>query len=230
MAYGRSFTDIKQRVRDRLDDTAATIFTDAEMSRHLDAAVMDYSAHRPYMKSTTITTVEDRKLYDLPADCLWVTRVWVTDADNETTDTIDDILLDIEEHTREFDDKLWRAQLRERYANTGQPVAFKWNNQLYLYPKSTESGDTINVEYAALHIGTNTDFTTIPLQDIRWVESLMLVRCLEALATDAAKRASYSDGQARVDNSNMAKAFRAEANMEQSKVQNALSESLAMVG
>jgi hypothetical protein len=224
MTYDRTVTGITNRVRDRLGDSAAGIFDSQEMTRHLESAVMDYSTHRPYMKSTTIETVADQKLYDLPADCLYVSRVWLTDS--EVSDYTNDILLDIRDHLYYLDEHRWREQLRERYANAGQPVAVEWNAQLYLYPAPSESGKTINVEYGAMHVASSGSYSTIALQDIRHVESLCLVRCLEALATDAAKRANYADGQTRVDNSQMASAFRKEAAAERAKVMDALSETI----
>lgn len=204
MAY-RDTAQIIARARDRISDASATIFASAEMTRHMDAVVVEYSAYNPYMVSTTIDTVADQALYDLPAACLWLSRVYIDDDDTDESETVEDILIDIREHLDNYDLTRMRAQLRERYSNYGQPVATMWNAQLYLHPAPTQAGDSIVVEYGGVHsVNGSGNYTTIPLDHIPVVEDMLVCRLLQAMATDAALRVDYSDGQSRVNNSSMA--------------------------
>jgi hypothetical protein len=215
----RDSSEIITRARYRLADSDADIFDATEMSNHLDAVVVEYSAHRPYMKSTTITSVIDQDKYDLPSDVLWLDRVWVTGADSA------DIILDID-----YSDYQRRVQLRNRYANAGQPVAVMWNNQLYIYPKPTES-TTINVEYATYHVkDASGNYPTIRFQDIAQIEHLLVARCLQIMADDMAKRADYSEGQSRVQYSDAASTLAKSAAKLRNEVLDALTESFASIG
>lgn len=223
-------SEITTLVRDRIGDADGTIFSAAEMTRILDAAVKRYSRNRPYMKTATIATVLDQYLYTLPTDCLYPIRVWLTDADDDISETVDDILLDIRDHLWEYDEHRWREQLRERYANAGQPVAVQWNAQLYLYPPSTETGDTIHVDYAALHTKTSGDYPTIPVVDEDLVRQMMVITCLESLTTDAAKRVKYADGQGSVDPSSMARELRRDLAEARYQLEGALSETCVGIG
>jgi hypothetical protein len=222
--------DVIANVRDRLGDADATMFASAEMTRHLDAAALEYSGYRPYMTNTTITSVEGQKIYDLPAGCSWVSRVWLTNADSETTDTINDILIEIRDYIIDYGESRWRSDLSTRLALAGQPVAWMWNRQLYLYPASTQSGDTINVDYAGLHSKDGSgNYTTVPACDALIIEELMLARCYEAIAADMAKRPDYTEGQSKVVYSIAPNTFLKMAAQVRWKVQGQLSEDVGVV-
>jgi hypothetical protein len=229
-AYGDS-SEIIARARDRLSDSDGTIFTNAEMLRHLEVAVAEFSGYRPYRNSTTITTVADQDTYDLPATCLWVDRVYVITADTDVNTLIGDILTDIRDNLYQYDLSRWRDQIRARYQLYGQPSAVEWNNQLLLYPAPTEAGDTINVDYSSIHAkSTAGNYTTLRTKDIQYVEDFLVVRCMKILATDAAKRSAYTEGQSKVDPQNMAKEFREQARLLEAAVKSELSENLVANG
>lgn len=229
MAYQNS-SEIITRVRDRISDPSAVIFSANEMNRHLSAVITEYSGYNPYMTSTTITTVVDQSLYTLPSGCLWLSRVYVASADNDVSDTIDDILLDIRENLDNYDLSRLRTQLRERYSNYGQPVATWWNAQLYLHPAPTTAGDTITVEYGGLHsVNSAGNYTTIPVDHIMIVEDMLVCRCLQAMAVDAALRVDYSDGQARVTSSRMAENLQKMATVLRQQVDARLSSPVGMI-
>lgn len=223
-------TDVIANVRDRMGDADATIFLPAEMTRHLDAAVVEYSGYRPTMANTTIVSVDGTKLYDLPIGCMWLSRVWVTNADSEDADTIGNILIQIDNYVADYGEYRWLLQLQARYATQGQPIAFLWNRQLYLYPKSTESGNTINVDYAGLHVVAAGNYTTIPACDAGIVEDLMVARCYEAMAADLAKRPGYTEGQSKVDYTRSPDVFMKLAAGIRWRVQGALSEPIGLMG
>jgi hypothetical protein len=201
MAFRDSYQLIL-RARDRLSDPSGETFDDDEMARHLESVVAEYSAYRPYRATTTLATVEGQELYDLPEGCLWVDRVYITDSDESTSDTLADILVDIRESLADYDLHRYRDQLRHRYATYGQPLAVLWNDQLLLYPAPTESGDNLVVEYGALHAKNSAgNYPTVPFGDLASLESLLVARCLMTLATDTAKASSYTLGQVRLDHS-----------------------------
>jgi hypothetical protein len=229
MAY-RDSSEIITRARYRLVDSGADMFDTTEMSSHLDSAVVEYSRYNPYMKTTTITAVIGQDYYSLPSDCIRLSRVYLTDSDSATSDTISDILTDIATHVYDYSEMQWRAQVRDRYSNYGQPLAVMWNNQLRLYPAPTSDAYTINVEYEAIHSKDESgNYTTIPFNDIDHVESLLVARCLEIVADDMAKRADYSEGQSKVAYSDSAKMLSAAAFRVRSSVKNALSEVVVCV-
>lgn len=229
MSYENS-AEIILRARDRISDSGATIFGAAEMNRHLEAVVAEYSGYNPSMASTSITTVADQSLYTLPTGCLYLSRVYIDDADNDTTDTIADILLDIRDSLDNYDLHQLRAQLRERYSNYGQPVATWWNAQLYLHPAPTDAGDSIVVEYGKVHAKNSSgNYTTIPYDHISLIEDMLVCRCLQAMAIDAAMRVDYSDGQSRVTNSTMAQNLQKMATVLRQRVDERLSAPIGMV-
>lgn len=229
MGYSDS-AEIILRARDRLSDPDGVTFSASEMTRHLEAAVYEYSEYSPYMKTTTITTVAEQHLYDLPSDCLWLSRVWIDAADDDVADTIDNILLDMKDTLFQNEVHLWRAQLRERYATYGQPVAVLWNNQLYLYPETTQAGDTINVEYGSIHAKNSAgNYTTIQSNHIRYLEDMLVARCAEAMAMDYAKRFDYSDGQSRATYSHAAAELRRMASDLRARIVDNLSPVIGMV-
>jgi hypothetical protein len=199
------------------------------MLRHLDAVMVEFSGYRPYQGSTVIATVAAQELYSLPTACLWVDRVWVErDYPLDYMYPLDYNFLPDDFYA--YDLSRRREQLRARFASYGQPVAVPWNNQLQLYPTPNQDG-TINVEYSGVHeqdAGGN--YTTVAFQDIQHVETLLVARCLEILANDAPKRASYTEGQTRMDPGSMAADFRKRAFDERSKVTSALSECLVGIG
>lgn len=228
MAF-RDSSEIITRARYRLSDASAVIFGSAEMTSHLEAVVNDYSAYNPYMTSTTITTVADQSLYTLPAACLWLSRVYIDDADNDSSETIEDILVDIRDYLDSYDLHQLRAQLRERYSNYGQPVATMWNAQLYLHPAPTDAGDSIVVQYGGIHAATTGNYTTIPLDHIPLIEDMLVLRCLDAMALDASLRPDYSDGQSRITNTTMADKLQRMADRVRVKVENKLSMPVGLV-
>lgn len=224
-------SEIIKRVRYMLSDEDAEIFGAEEMASHLDEAVAEYSEYRPYMKSTSIATVLDQSIYNLPADLIYIDSVFLTSTDTDANETLVDLLEEISEGLSDYALDELAKSLRARYASTGQPVAVLWNNQLMLQPKSTASGDTIKVRYASLHAkNTAGNYPTLSIPGVRAVEKLTFARCMDVISTDTAKRGRYTQGLGQMDLSTSAGEFRRQARIARAEALSSLTSTMVAVG
>lgn len=197
-------SEIMQLVRDQY--TTETI-EDAKLKRWIAAAVIEYSRWNPYLKSSTVTTINDQRDYTLPTDCVdvWQVEYWPSggvqvelNARSEAEvmyarpSTYDDISFRViedikqEEHVRRLRGS-WTME----------------NKKLCLMPVPAGDAQTVTVRYYALHAlnATATGYDTIPAEDTSIIRDMTMAEIVEGKATEFSIEPSYSEGQQRIDKS-----------------------------
>lgn len=76
----------KALIWERIDNEAATLFSDDQMNSWTNAAISEYSSHFPRLRSAAIDITANQREYDLPVDCHAVTRAqWANEEDTAST-------------------------------------------------------------------------------------------------------------------------------------------------
>ena len=178
----------------------------AKLDRLVDAAVRWYSRFNPYSKSTTIPTVDDQQIYDMPADCMVGTEVdyWPSggleralnaardDAENLRRPTRYDLISE-----RVIED-IKEQQHIERVRGAWEMNS---NNQLLLWPVPGTSSVDVIVTYGAVHVlsGTLTTraYATIPAADLEIIRDLTVSEIIEAKMAEYSVETDYAEGLSR---------------------------------
>ncbi len=192
-------SDVMTAVRDLV-----TVATDAQLQRHIAAAVRDYGRYQPRRLKTDLTTTADEDEYDLPADCTGVDEVvWypggaiVTDADRLTTF---EAPVRGDDPAGRYIDELDNAE-RERRAR-GSWETLLSEGKLKLYPTPESDGLTVEVYYLAGHAlsgsGATLAYATIPDAHFDAVVKLTAASVLQAQAAARANQFDYKDGLSQV--------------------------------
>ena len=140
----------------------------------VERAVVEYSRWNPYLTTVTLTSVADQQGYEVDAACIGIQQVYLgtmlTANTINTTDPFDPPLVKKSMPSLALIDDINDAEYRRQ-------TGFVWtwaSKRLWIDPAPTSSGDDIVVAYYALHQATDSDYTTIPDEDLDIVVDLML--------------------------------------------------------
>lgn len=165
-----TLAQLKQRVRDRLDESEATSlrYTDALIEEYVLQGVRLYVVRtQQQYATTTITQTAHTLLYDLPCDCIQVVRVsWNSDGTYYPLDA---------QHSRLLDDQLWHWQ---RTTDTRARAYFLLGlRKIALWPVSPDGGETYIVHYRQ---DTYDSIDTVPAEDHELLVNYVVSRFLLA--------------------------------------------------
>ena len=165
-----TLAEIKTRVLERLDETAATSlrYTDALIEEYiLDGARFYVARTGCQMATTTIEQVAETFLYDLPCDCIQVTRVTWSSGGNYTpleptnTRILDSMMT------------LWQRQ----YGTRATHYFFLGTTQIGFWPLSSDGGEDYVVHYKQ---DATPAVTNLPVEDHEILVDYAVARCLMA--------------------------------------------------
>lgn len=186
-----TLNDIKTRIWERLEENSADPqrFPQTDVEEYVKDGARFYIAQTGcYRGTTTITQEPDVLLYDLPKDCVLVSRVLWRDSGN--------VLRPLAPTTARQMDQFWTRDGRwlsdtgvraERYFIFGL-------DKIALHPSSS-TGQSYVVHYSK-DLGTSDDPTTIiPDEDHELLVTFALLRCLltEGKANDASNELDVWD-------------------------------------
>lgn len=165
-----TLAEVKARVLERLDETATVSlrYTNANVEEYvLDGARFYVARVGNQMTTTTITQVAETFFYDLPCDCIQVTRVlWSSNGRYEPLEPT---------NTRLLDDQmtLWQRQ----YATRSNQYFFLGTTQIALWPLSSVGGEEYVVHYKQDAIPA---VSNLPVEDHELLVDYAVARCLLA--------------------------------------------------
>ncbi len=171
-----TLSELRSALRVLLNDNAAEgyLWGDAALNLHLNDAIRDYSRSLPRQQETTVTTVAGQREYDLPADCLAVTRVEIVGDGGRS------------------------LLLPDPGGETGSPAGSgsyeAFDGRLLLSPAPAESGLPLSLRYLAPHAGLvdDGDLSTVPAADEDLLLAFACARALQGLAAEEAKRQRFA--------------------------------------
>lgn len=195
-------SDIKDAVKQK--GTSWTFGT-KDWDQLIPRAVLFYSGYNPRLTQAELTTVTDQSEYALPSgcilvkDCLWYKGAeisanlligsdpWVLNRRDWRPNMPSDAVID------DINDDALLQRMR------GDWEQWKGNDQLHLSPTPTIAGNSIHITYTSNHVLSNSDteYATIPDEDLYIVTDLVLAGHIEALAMMYAVEGNWSLGQQR---------------------------------
>lgn len=178
----RTLATIREDVRDRIDETAARRWTDAQLNRWINEGAIDIARRTEVLQAKQdITAVAGTQEYTLPTDMIRVHRIEFTPTGSTSTYTPE---------YRDFNsmDGVWWSQKTSR---RGTPVLYTvWGfpptAKLVLYP-TPDPGGTITVYYYRLPVEAAADANSPELPE-GWHDLLADYAEYKALRRDADPR------------------------------------------
>lgn len=186
---------ILMRVRDAIADFSdVKRIDDAELQRHLDYCVLEYSRYRPNVKETTVDLESGTAEYTLDVGDDDVTGIRDVEWSRAPVDG-SSLWPDL---PRRHEDQAYVDWAR---SHLDEALDFGWeyrfvdgDHRLRLSPTPSADG-TATVVYHCPHVSDSGGvYTTVNKRDEVILEQLCVARCLKAIADDLLMRPSYRTG------------------------------------
>ncbi len=171
-----TLSELRSALRVLLNDNAAEgyLWGDAALNLQLNDAIRDYSRTLPRQREVTLSTVAGQREYDLPADCLGVTRVEIVGTGGR-----------------------WLLP-PDSGGEAGSPAGAgsyeTFDGRLLLSPAPAEAGLSLAVRYLAPHatLAADGDLSTVPAGDEDLLLTFACARILQGLSAEEAKRQRFA--------------------------------------
>ncbi len=195
-------SDITQAVEDMFTTEALDA---TRLKRLIAIAVKYYSRYNPFEKSATIALVANQQDYDVAADC-----ILIRDVDYWPAGDLAGIMRAGQEYA-----ELVREETRYRFpsdrviknierTSRADRQGVRWeqlgSRKVRLHP-APSAVDTIDYQYYSVHALTDSDYTTIPAEDLELIRDLTLAEILSGRGLEYAIEPDYAEGLQRITKS-----------------------------
>jgi hypothetical protein len=174
--------DIEHEIRFDIDDSDPEEYeySSSQLNLYIKKAVETYGKYRSFTRKSTLTTVADQDLYELPADCTRLISCQYRTAEANEYDELDNYypwlfedwdyyaLTAIRNHLIAAYDEVGMGMWRE----VNYPSSYMGGRYVILYPPPEQSGDSIEIWYGTNHPLSGMDYDTIPSTDKGYIRDI----------------------------------------------------------
>lgn len=182
-----------------INDSYFEVIDPLKLKRRIADAVRHYSRFNPAVTTYSFETVYDNAAYELPSDFLAIRDLeyWPSGIVPGITEIVDTAITQ-QQSAYSYDlisEPVISSIKRSQYAKWHMGTATVEGRQLILHPTPTQTGLAVTLKYAAPHkLTDDSDYETIPEEDLSIIRDLVVADLMEARRVQAAALPDYREG------------------------------------